>query len=44
MLDSVLDLNEDTESETPNYSGYVFKENGLQLWVMKNREKIVELQ
>ena len=44
ILDSVLNFNEEDESEIPNYSGYVFKENGLQLWVMKNREKIVELQ
>ena len=41
ILDSV---NQNTDDETPNYSGYVFRENGLQLWVMKNREKIVELQ
>ena len=41
QLDSIYTM--DSE-DTPNYNGYVFMENNKQLWVMKNREKIVELQ
>ena len=45
QIQQILDsFNENIDDETANYSGYVFLENDLQLWVMKNREKIVELQ
>ena len=41
QIQTILDL---LPTDETGFNGYVFRENDLQLWVMKNREKIVELQ
>ena len=41
QIQTILDS---SNTDKTGFNGYVFRENGLQLWVMKNREKIVELQ